>query len=311
VVTSDISCIINAIAKTNSMMTHITSCILFLIIVFSACKTQEGSLKAEMALVQGGDFIMGSSSKKIDSLAKHYGFPKGFVASEFPPHKVILSTFYIDKFEVTNAQFKDFLSSNSQWQKENIPDSMHNGNYLVHWENGNYPPGTAQYPVFNVTWQVAYAYCEHKAKRLPTEAEWEYAASNGKGNQVYPWGNEPPDSSRANYQGYKGHAVEVGLYPPNDLGLYDMAGNVWEFVLDSWSDDFYSRSPVNNPVNGRKTYSRTELYRINSRRVIRGGSWGGADVNLRNRFRDSHPPLGAGDHVGFRCVKEVTSTSDK
>lgn len=255
--------------------------------------------------------MMGSSHETIDSLAGHYGFPRGYIASEYPPHQVKLSSFYMDKYEVTNEQFKDFLTDNPEWKKENIADSLHNGNYLIHWKNGSYPTGEGQHPVFNITWHVAFEYCRYRDKRLPTEAEWEFAASNGGDTRIYPWGDAPPDSSLVNYKGYIGKAIEVGRYPPNDLGLYDMAGNVWEFVLDSWSDDFYSRSPAKDPLNGHKTYNKQELYQIHSRRVIRGGSWGGADVNLRNRFRDSHPPLGAGDHVGFRCVKEVTSTSDK
>jgi sulfatase modifying factor 1 len=154
-------------------------------------------------------------------------------------------------------------------------------------------------------------YCKYQNKRLPTEAEWEYVARNRGEHRMYPWGNAQPDSSKANYLSLIGKAIEVGSYPPNELGLYDLAGNVWEFTLDEWSSDFYMKSPEDNPFNGRKFYDSNELYNVNTRRVIRGGSWGGADINLRTSFRDSHPPGGSGNHVGFRCAKELTTSNKK
>ena len=288
-------------------MYRFTLIILVLPFFLSNCQRANDPASQDMVYVEGGEFVMGTSNEVIDSLINVYGYPRGFIASEYPPHRVKISSFYVDKYEVTNAEFKAFVDKNPMWQKENIPDSLHNGNYLKHWSINGFPEETATYPVINITWHAAMEYCKCLNKRLPTEAEWEYAArSRGKKN-IYPWGNTSPDSTKTNYFKNIGSTTQVGSYPPNELGVYDLAGNVWEYTLDAWSSDFYQQSPQSNPVNGSKTYSLDDLLSIKSRRVIRGGSWGGADVNLRNTFRDSHPPEGAGDHVGFRCVMDALS----
>jgi formylglycine-generating enzyme len=139
-------------------------------------------------------------------------------------------------------------------------------------------------PVTLITWHAAVAYCESVGKRLPAEAEWEFAAGRGATIE-FPWGNEMPDAAKANWLGTGlGHPVAVGTFPPTGAGLYDMAGNVWEFVQDKWRDSYgAAESP--------------------DRRVIRGGSFGGSPVNLRIRYRDSHPETGAAPHVGFRCAR--------
>lgn len=292
-------------------MIRITVNTLALLILCAGCVPKKDLSKQDMVFIEGGDFIMGTTSEIIDSLVEHYGFPRGFIESEYPPHKVTLSSFYIDKNEVTNADFKEFIDRNPMWQKDIISDSLHNGEYLKQWQNNTFPTGEGMYPVVNITWYAAMEYCKCLNKRLPTEAEWEYAASNRGKQEVYPWGNAQPDSTKANYLSLIGKAIDVGSYPPNELGVYDLAGNVWEFTLDSWSSDFYGKSPEDNPVNGLKFYNINEIYSVKSRRVIRGGSWGGAEINLRISFRDSHPPNGAGNHVGFRCVKDVTTSNNK
>jgi len=275
-----------------------------IVILVTGCMQTNELSKSNMAYVEGGDFIMGTTSEAIDSLIELYGFPRDFIASEFPPHKVTISSFYIDKYEVTNAEFKEFVDNNPMWQKENLPDSLDNGTYLSHWENNSFLAGEEMYPVVNVNWYAAMEFCNCIHKRLPTEAEWEYVARNRGKLLEYPWGNDPPDSLKANYMNLVGHAIKVGSYAPNELGVYDLAGNVWEYTLDGWSSDFYLNSPGTDPVNGLKDYDGVELFNVRTRRVIRGGSWGGADINLRTDFRDSHPPEGSGNHVGFRCVKE-------
>jgi formylglycine-generating enzyme required for sulfatase activity len=281
-----------------------------LFIVCIGCAQNKNLSNENMVLVEGGEFVMGTDSETIDSLANRYGFPREYIASEYPPHKVTLTTFYIDRHEVTNADFKDFIDQYPLWQKENFPDSLHNGEYLKHWEKNSYPAGESRYPVVNITWYAAMEYCKCMDKRLPTEAEWEYVAGNRGESRIYPWGNSPPDSSKANYFNHIGKAIEVGRYPPNELGVYDLAGNVWEFILDGWSYNYYVKSPQENPLNGLKYYTFNKLCNVKSRRVIRGGSWGGAEINLRIRFRDSHPPQGAGNHVGFRCVKEADDSGE-
>jgi formylglycine-generating enzyme required for sulfatase activity len=280
-----------------------------IMITFIACNSKKIESFDAMVFVEGGTFIMGTTAETIDSLLTHHGFPRGYIQSEFPPHEITIIPFYIDKYEVSNEDFKRFLDNNPEWQKDNIPDSLNNGKYLNHWNVNTFATGEDKYPIYNITWYAASAYCQWQNKRLPTEAEWEYAATNGGENIIYPWGDSIPDSTKSNYNNKFGKAIEIGSYPPNKLGVYDLAGNVWEYTIDEWSTDFYSKSSVDNPVNGQKHFIENDLLKIKSRRVIRGGSWGGADINLRTRFRDSHPADGAGNHVGCRCVKEVTTTN--
>ncbi len=162
------------------------------------------------------------------------------------------------------------------------------------------------HPVTNVTWYDAAAYCQWLGSRLPTEAEWEYAARGG-GNAMFPWGDATADPSRANYSvsGF-GTTTAIGTYPPNGYGLYDMAGNVWQFMADEWAP--YSTKTPAKPKQGKKMEifpEEFEFLSVTTRRVIRGGSWGGAPVNLWVEYRDSHPPDGAQPFVGFRCAKSA------
>lgn len=276
---------------------------------FSSCKTRttlpDKPKEVAMVLVKGQTFAMGSDSEAIQTLATRYHLPYDYLSPEVPVHKVRLSSFYIDKYEVTNAAYKVFIEANPEWKKENINPSLSNGNYLKSWVNSNYPVGEENFPVCNVPWFAAMAYAKWAGKRLPSEAEWELAAKNGTGENIdFPWGNDLPDSLKANYgKSNIGHAIAVGHYKPNALGLFDLAGNVWEYCLDAWDDKFYQHCPLTNPVAGKD--SLTNYLIIKTRRVIRGGSWGGSAINLRTTFRDSHPVNGAGDHVGFRCVKDV------
>jgi formylglycine-generating enzyme required for sulfatase activity len=202
---------------------------------------------------------------------------------------------------VTNAEFKKFVEKNPAWRQDRIPARYHNGNYLKHWNKKGYPQEKANHPVVNISWYAAVAYCQWTGKRLPTEAEWEYAARGGLRAKAFPWGDEPVDKTRVNYSesGF-GDTTPVGSYNANGYGLFDMAGNVWEYLADEWGR--YSSSAQNDPVAGGSLFLDDAFLAITSRRVIRGGSWGGAPVNLRVTYRDSHPPNGARDFVGFRCA---------
>jgi formylglycine-generating enzyme required for sulfatase activity len=173
---------------------------------------------------------------------------------------------------------------------------MHNGHYLEHLRDGQCPPGKAEHPVVFVTWHAALAYCRWAGGRLPTEAEWEYAARAGRASE-FPWGDEQPTPDRANYaaSGFD-DTRPVGSYPPNPLGLYDMAGNVWELALDAWGPGGSGFRDI--PAGS----SPDDLRVVTGRRALRGGSFGGAPVNLRTRWRDSHDALNAVAFVGFRCV---------
>ena len=215
-----------------------------------------------MVRLAGGTFTMGTNDAKIDELMKRFGTTRReLFAVETPAHEVTLQPFSLDRTEVTNADF-------NKW----VPHA--------------YAPGEAELPVTFITWTQASAYCQSMGKRLPSEAEWEFAAGGGRVAE-FPWGDAIPEASTANWQGAGiGKPARVGSYAPNAAGLYDMSGNVWEFVADTWS-------------NGYTPGSASSL----DRKVIRGGSFGGSPINLRVRYRDSHPAKGPGPHVGFRCAR--------
>jgi formylglycine-generating enzyme required for sulfatase activity len=183
-------------------------------------------------------------------------------------------------------------------------DRTKNGNYLKHWKDAGAFAVKVDHPVVNVSWYSAVAYCQAEGKRLPTEAEWEYAARGGR-DGLFPWGDAAANAARVNFLGSGvGRTSAVGRYPANGYGLFDMAGNVWEFLADEWGAYPDSSSVQKNPVgDGSLFLSGTDFLRVKTRRVIRGGSFGGDPVNLWVEYRDSHPPDGAREFVGFRCAK--------
>jgi formylglycine-generating enzyme required for sulfatase activity len=221
---------------------------------------------------------------------------------EIPKHSITLDDFSIDKCPVTNAQFKIFTDAHPEWQPGRISHQLDNGNYLKHWKKPHTLTTQADHPAVNVNWYAAVAYCRWAGKRLPTEAEWEHAARGGL-DGIFPWGDQPLDSFRANFFGSGLSTTSaVGTYSANGYGLFDMAGNVWQFVVDEWEP--YAATPQKNPVAGGSLFLEgAEFLKVKTRRVIRGGSFGGAPVNLWVEYRDSHPPDGSRDFVGFRCAK--------
>ena len=256
-----------------------------------------------MVRIPGATFPMGTEAGKVSQIAAAFNITKhpDLIQAETPRHTVTISAFYLDKYEVTNSQFQKFIRANPQWSAARIPTQFHNGNYLKDWHEGNFPEGKANHPVVNVSWYAAVAFCQKYGKRLPTEAEWEYAARGGLLDQTFPWGDVPVDKTRANYSGSGiNGTTPVGSYPANGYGLFDMAGNVWEFMADEWRP--YSDQPQINPVAGGNLFLDKSFYEVTTRRVIRGGSFGGAPLNLRVTYRDSHPPDGAREFVGFRCA---------
>ena len=189
-----------------------------------------------MALVPGATFRMGVDASDIPRLQQVFRVGRAELFSgEVPAHDVTVGAFYLDRHEVTNALFKKFLERNPRWRRASIESRHHNGNYLKHWDSDNYPKGQAAHPVVNVSWYAAVAFCRWAGKRLPTEAEWEHAARGGLKGKAFPWGDEPADKTRANYLASgTGTTTPVGTYPANGYGLFDMAGNVWEFTADEW-----------------------------------------------------------------------------
>jgi formylglycine-generating enzyme required for sulfatase activity len=262
-----------------------------------------------MVSLLGGRFLMGTPAEQLDQIQQIYGISyRDLFTPEVPQHSIDLAPFSLDVHPVTNAQFHAFLQAQPAWRADRIPLYLHNGDYLKHWHDMWYPDHLANHPVVYVCWYAALAYAHWTNKRLPTEAEWEYVARGGQNDAEFPWGSAPANPSRANY-GASGiqMTTPVGAYPPNPYGLYDLAGNIWEYCADEWRADYYATSPRTDPLAGDVWMESGDYTQVATRRVIRGGSWGGDPVNLRVTYRDSHPPIGAGPHVGFRCARSTSA----
>ena len=242
-----------------------------------------------MVLIPAGEFQMGSDAPEADK-------------DEQPVHTVSIDAFYMDQYEVTNAQYKKFIDATPAWQKYRINSAFHHGNYLKDWNGDDYPKGKADHPVVSVSWYAAMAYAQWVGKRLPTEAEWEYAARSGWVGRKYLWG-DVIDSSKANYGRNVGDTTPVGKYPPYGYGLYDMAGNVWEWCLDKYNADFYSVSPRKNPLaSASMGWTLRNFTTVQTNRVLRGGSWGTESGSVRVAYRNQLNPASAYLDCGFRCV---------
>ena len=260
-----------------------------------APKPSAPSVPVNMVLIPAGKFLMGSDEGD----------------DEKPVHTVYIDAFYMDKYEVTNAQYKAFLQANPQWQKGRISSKYHDGDYLKHWNSNNYPNGKANHPVTFVSWYAAMAYAKWAGKRLPTEAEWEKAARGELIAKKYPWGDFI-DTTKANYNKNVDDTTIVGKYQPNDYGLYDMAGNVLEWCIDMYDEDFYSSSSRQNPIAGGNTIGITANFlNVTTNRVLRGGSWSVLAQNVRAADRVKGNPTLSYYGAGFRCVRSVIPTMTK
>ena len=248
----------------------------------------------DMMFIRAGEFWMGSDDKDAED-------------DEKPRHTIYLDAFHIDRYEVTNAQYKKFIDANPQWQKGRIPRKYHDGDYLKHWAGNEYPPDKGNHPVVYVSWYAAMAYAQWQGKRLPTEAEWEKAA-RGADYRYIP-GMIRLDADKANYGENVGDTTVVGTYPANEYGLYDMRGNVWEWCLDEYNADFYAASPRHNPIAGGTVDNiLSDWTNVKSVRVLRGGSWVSHAKFVRVSDRTRFTPKITNKARGFRCVRSVTKT---
>ncbi|MGO9257589.1 MAG: SUMF1/EgtB/PvdO family nonheme iron enzyme [Bryobacteraceae bacterium] len=230
--------------------------------------------------LSGGRFLMGA--QKDDTGAPN--FDPEADPNESPLKEVEVAPFFMGRYPVTVAEYERFIEERGY----GIPDYWRAGGFGEStepegWEGQLEQPNR---PVVGVSWHEASAYCAWTKGRLPTEAEWEYAARADRRCVRYPWGNEDPDERRANY-GYNGSPdapTPVGLYPSGatPTGIHDLAGNVWEWVEDSYDGD-------------------------DEKKVLRGGGWGVNPWDLRVSDRDGNHRIGRNDVIGFRCVWELLS----
>ena len=229
---------------------------------------------AEMVLVSSGEFTMGSDSKTDPY----------FWGAEGPSHTVSLDSYYIYRTEVTNAMYQACVDVKACPKPAQILSATRD-DYFVN-------PQYSNYPVIYVSWVGAVSYCKWVEAKLPTEAQWEKAA-RGADSRVFPWGNDAPTASLLNFN--SGDTTEIGSFPQgvSPYGALDMAGNVLEWVNDRFQSDYYSISPLENPIGPAGT----------DRRVIRGGAWHHADISaLRTVARASLKESYTGNDIGFRCV---------
>ena len=307
---------------------------------------------AGMAWVPAGSFRMGADNQQAEP-------------DEYPKHDVTVDGFWIDKTEVTNAQFEKFVKATGyittaerkpDWNelKKQMPpgtekpaDSLlvaaslvfvpankpvNLNDYSQWWEwktgaNWKHPhgpgsdiKGKGNYPVVQVSWFDAVAYSKWAGKRLPTEAEWERAARGGLEDKIYPWGNEKVNEGQPKANTWEGsfpykntqrdhyyYLAPVSSFAPNGYGLYDMAGNVWEWCADLYNNNYYKTlnnpAGVKNPKGASKSYDPDEPYAI--KRVVRGGSFlcndsycSGYRVSRRMKTTEDSGM----EHLGFRCV---------
>ncbi len=256
------------------------------------------AIPPNLARIPAGDFLMGAADADDD---------------ERPVHRVFVGEFFIDRFPITHDEYARFIRATGYPAPavRSLPLVASGGRHSVFrdlaapyvWENDQPPPGHGSHPVVLVRYDEALAYCQwlsteiNRVVRLPTEAEWEKAARGGIEGQRYPWGDDL-DASCCNF--LTDPAVKrqrgtrpTGTYPPNAYGLYDMCGNVWEWVADWYGAEYYGFGDMRNP-RGPDT---------GNMRVVRGGSWVNEDVSmLRCAYRHKVPPDTYAYSVGFRIV---------
>ncbi|MBM3797619.1 MAG: formylglycine-generating enzyme family protein [Acidobacteria bacterium] len=234
------------------------------------------ALQADMALIPAGEFLMGRSKATPDDKTKMRPI---VLLDDRPVHKVTLDAFYLDKTEVTNAQYAAFVKA-----------TKHPAPY--HWKEA-VPPDL---PVFNVGWDDARTCCEWAGKRLPTEAEWERAARGGVDDFSFPHGEDKLEAKDARF-GVETGPGPVAKFPANAFGLFDMAGGVSEWTADWFEREYYSKPESAGP-NPRGPAQGTH-------RVIRGGAWSDSAPRCTVFFRNWVRAVHKTPNLGFRCARSA------
>lgn len=286
----------------------------------------------DMTWIKPGSFEMGSDN----------GMP-----DESPSHAVVMSGYWIDNFEVSNANYQQFVVATSYITKSEISGSSiifeepieHQAALsdprswweLVSQADWRHPLGLhdgiadkSDHPVVHVSYADALTYCDWLEKDLPTEAQFEFAARGGMKGEIYSWGSAPlhrtaaisnswQTESSADHQMQDGYqsTSPVGSFPPNNFGLYDISGNVWEWVSDWYHPEYYSVSPGSDPLGVAKEFSVDPAEPAIAKRSIRGGSFLCHDdfcSGFRVSARMPADPAVSANHTGFRCVKNTAWT---
>ena len=262
---------------------------------------------AEMILVPGGSFLMGSTRPEIDAQFRDTGLPeewKEHTLDEEPRHQRILEPFYLYKYEVTNGQYKSFLDATGHKPPP-------------YWKGKDYPTDKEDHPVVQVSWDDAMAYCHWAGTRLPTEVQWEYAArgpspGDGLPSRVFPWGNTWDRRLSNNASLHAGKEIQsasdwkkwyesdqkslfpltsrVGSFPKSasPFGVHDMAGNAWEWCAEIQAP--YLKQKVEDAAKKKL-------------RARRGGSWANVAMHIRSADRQPAPHDDLNLYTGFRCAK--------
>ena len=284
-----------------------------------------------MVLIPEGLFLMGSTKQDIDKLLElDRNIETVRLDNEIPQREVFMSAYLIDKYPVTNAEYKKFIESDGYGQKVFWSDAGWQYISQSHpLENGDTDVilnGEGDCPAVNVSWYEAEAFAKWAEKRLPTEAEWEKAA-RGTGGRMYPWGNTFEKINLNCSESKNEKPAPVTKYPQGQspYGCFDMAGNVWEWTADWYDSQYYGSAPEKDPQGPKDAeadpyYGQPEevgvsVYdlepstgskTLSGCKVLRGGSWSGAGiVHVRCANRDYDEPIYKNDTMGFRCAKSL------
>ncbi|NNV55657.1 formylglycine-generating enzyme family protein [Limnovirga soli] len=315
--------------------------------------TDTGIGTTGMVLIPGGTFSMGGDNQQAaeDEFPKHRVTVNGFYMDATEVTNAQFAAFVKATNYVTTAEIKPnweeikkqvppgtpkppddkLVAASLIFKQSPVPVSLQDYSQWWEWKPGadwKHPQGPGSsikgkdnYPVVHISWDDAMAYCKWAGKRLPTEAEWEFASRGGMENDIYEWGNENVDKGAVKCNSWQGQfpykntgrdgfqgASPVKSFKPNGFGLYDMAGNVWEWCADWYQYDYYKTvvNGVLNPQGPEKSYDPDEPY--TPKRVVRGGSFlcnDGYCSGYRVARRMKSSPDTGMEHTGFRCVKNA------
>ncbi len=263
----------------------------------------------EFCSLSGDSFYMGcdDSTEPLESCAE----------DELPAHPVTLSSFQIQRFEVTNEQYAGFVAEQAYWAPDGqLAAQKCNSSYLKSWQAGAPPGGRENAPVLEVCWYAAEAFCQWLGAGvdLPTEAQWEFAARwhhDGSGDypyRVYPFGNDPT-CLKANYEGCYAGVVDVGTADgTSPVGVYDMSGNAWEWVKDWYRGDYYcdptgSGQYADPNCDSSFSWNDPSGDLEGATKVLRGGTWYHPAEMMRNAKRNGLEPSTSSNLSGFRCAR--------